>query len=160
MEGGLSNIFLNNYIRPRCKNFIGVFSSDDLPSDPLTLPCCLIANLSKRNQEGSHFVAMYINKKNQLYYFDSFIFLPPIWNKCLIKFLRPWIEKNSFKVILSQPIQSFRSLFCGWYTCAFCLSVGSNLMTPQHFVKIFVKNHKSENDKIVTHFIKEIENKC
>ena len=63
MEGGLSNIFLNNYIRPRCKNFIGVFSSDDLPSDPPTLPCCLIVNLSKRNQEGSHFIAMYINKK-------------------------------------------------------------------------------------------------
>ena len=63
MEGGLSNIFLNNYIRPRCKNFIGVFSSNNLPSDPPALPCCLIANLSKRNQEGSHLVARYINKK-------------------------------------------------------------------------------------------------
>ena len=38
MEGKLSNIFLNNYIRPKCKNFIGVFSSDDLPSDPLAGP--------------------------------------------------------------------------------------------------------------------------
>ena len=63
MEGGLSNIFLNNYIRPRCKNFIGVFSSNNLPSDPPTFPCCLIANLSKRNQEGSYFVAMYIDEK-------------------------------------------------------------------------------------------------
>ena len=63
MEGGLSNIFLINYIRHRCKNFIRVFSSDDLPSDPLALPCCLIANLSKRNQKGSHFVVMYIDEK-------------------------------------------------------------------------------------------------
>ena len=71
MEGGLSNIFLNNYIRPICKNFIGVFSVDDLPSNPFTLPCCLIANLSNlsnfliyiRKQKGSHFIAMYINKK-------------------------------------------------------------------------------------------------
>ena len=46
------------------------------------------------------------------------------------------------------------------YTTAFCLSVGNNLMTPQQFVKIFVKNPKSKNDEIVTHFIKEIENKC
>ena len=139
MEGGLSNIFLNNYIQPRCKNFIGVFSSDDLPSYPPASPCCLIANSSKRNREGSHFVAMYINKKNQLYYFDSFGSLPQIWNKCLMKFLRPWIEKNSFKSILPHPIQSFRSLFCGWYAAAFCLSVGNNLMSPGQFVKIFVK---------------------
>ena len=63
MEDGLSNIFLINYIRPRCKNFIGVFSSDDLPSDPLALPCCLMANLSKRKQKVSHFMAMYIDEK-------------------------------------------------------------------------------------------------
>ena len=103
---------------------------------------------------------MYINEKNQLYYFDSFGFLPPIWNKCLMKFLRPWIEKNTFESILSHPIQSFRSLFCGWYATAFCLSVGNNLMSPRQFVKIFLKKPKSKNDEIVTHFIKEIENKC
>ena len=160
MVNGLSNIFLTNYIQPRCKYFVGVFSSDDLPSDPLELPCCLIANLSKRNQKGSHFVAMYIDEKNQLYYLDSFGFLPPIWNKCLMKFLPPWIEKNTFKSILSHSIQDFRSLFCGWYVAAFCLSVGNNLMSPQRFVKIFVKKPKSKNDEIVTRFIKEIENKC
>ena len=66
MEGGLSNIFLNNYIRLRCKNLVGVFSSDDLPSDPLALPCCLIINLSKRNQEGSHLIAMYIKKNDSI----------------------------------------------------------------------------------------------
>ena len=159
MENGLSNIFLTNYIRPRCKYFVGVFSSDDLPSDSLELPCCLIANLSKRNQKGSHFVAMYIDEKNQLYYFDSFGFLPPIWNKCLMKFLRPWIEKNLFISILSHSIQDFRSLFCGWYVTAFCLSVGNNLMFPQQFAKIFVKISKIKNDEIVTRFIKKIENK-
>ena len=87
MENRLSNIFLIKYIRLRCIKFVGVFSSDDLPSDLLELPCCLIANLSKRNQKGSHFMAMHIDEKNKLYYFDSFGFLPPIWNKCLMKFL-------------------------------------------------------------------------
>ena len=33
-------------------------------------------------------------------------------------------------------------------------------MSPQQFVKIFVKKPKIKNDKIVTRFIKEIENKC
>ena len=105
MEDGLSNIFLINYIRPRCKNFVGVFSSDDLPSDLLELPCCLIANLSKRNQKGSHFVAMHIDEKNQLYYFDSFGFLTPIWNKCLMKFLRPWIEKTHWNRSCLTPFK-------------------------------------------------------
>ena len=144
MENRLSNIFLTNYIQPKCKYFVKVFSSDDLPSDPLELLCCLVANLSKRNQKGSHFVAMYIDEKNQLYYFDSFGFLPPIWNKCLMKFLRPWIEKNTFKSILSHSIQDFRSLFCGWYVTTFCLSVGNNLMSPQRFVKIFVKKAQTK----------------
>ena len=30
-------------------------------------------------------------------------------------------------------------------------------MTPQQFVKIFVKSPKLKNDEIVTHFLKEIE---
>ena len=77
-----------------------------------------------------------------------------------MKFLRPWIEKNTFESILAHSIQSFRSFFCGWYATAFCLSVGNNLMLPQQFVKIFVKKPKLKNDEIVTHFIKEIKNKC
>ena len=68
----------------------------------------------------------------------------------------PWIEKNTFESILSHPIQSFRSLFCGWYATPFCLSVGNNLMTPPQFVKIFVKKTKSKKDEIVTHFIKKL----
>ena len=77
-----------------------------------------------------------------------------------MKFLRPWIEKNSFRSILSHSIQDFHSLFCGWYVTAFCLSVGNNLMSTQRFVKIFVKKPKLKNEEIVTRFIKEIENKC
>ena len=74
--------------------------------------------------------------------------------------VRTHMDREKHIQILSHSIQSFRSLFCGWYATAFCLSVGINLMSPRQFVKIYVKKPKSKNDEIVTHFIKEIENKC
>ena len=134
---GLSNLLLIDYIRPRCKNFIGVFSVDTLPSNRLVLPCCLITNLSKSNEKGTHFVAIYISSKNQLFYFDSFGFLPPIWNKPLLHFLKPWLENDQFQIVLYHPIQNFNSLFCGWFCAAFCLVIGNNLMPIKNFIQIF-----------------------
>ena len=66
---GLSNFLLIDYISPRCNNFIGVFSVDNLPTNRLVLPCCLITNLSKSNEKGTHFVAIYICPENQLFLF-------------------------------------------------------------------------------------------
>ena len=156
---GLSNLFLIDYISPRCKNFIGVFSVNNLPSNYLVLPCCLIANLSKSNEKGTHFVAIYISSKNQLFYFDSFGFLPPIWNKPLLHFLKPWLKKNQFHTVLSRPIQDLNSLFCGWYCAAFCLVIGNKLMSIKQFIQIFEKNFLQKNDLIVTNIIKKIEHK-
>ena len=158
---GLSNFFLNDFISPRCKIFQGVFSVDNLPPPyRLILPCCFILNLSKSNEKGTHFVAVYISSKNHLWYFDSYGFSPPIWNKLLLKYLLPWLKKkNRFSVVLSRPIQHFTSLFCGWYCAAFCLAVGNNLVSPSRFNEIFLKNRLLKNDLIVTEFIKKIENK-
>ena len=137
---GLSNLLLIDYITPRCKNFIGVFSVDNLPSNRLVLPCCLITNLSKSNEKGTHFVAIYISTKNHLFYFDSFGFLPPIWNKPLLHFLKPWLKDNQFQTVLDYPIQEINSLFCGWYCAAFCLIIGNKLLSIKHFIQIFEKN--------------------
>lgn len=155
---GLSNIFLINYISPRSKNFIGVFSVDNLPLHlSLTLPCCFVTNLSKSDEKGTHFVAVYISEKNQLYYFDSFGFLPPIWNKLLLQFLKPWLETNSYKLVLSRPIQHLKSLFCGWYCVAFCLVMDNKIMPIKTFVQLFEKNNLHKNDLIVTNLIQKIE---
>ena len=155
---GLSNLLLIDYISPRCKNFIGVFSVDNLPSNRIVLPCCLITNLSKSNEKGTHFVAIYISSKNHLFYFDSFGFLPPIWNKPLLHFLKPWLKDNQFQTVLDYPIQEINSLFCGWYSAAFCLIIGNKLMSIKHFIQIFEKKLLLKNDLIVTNIIKEIEN--
>ena len=157
---GLSNIFLINYISPRCDNFIGVYSVDTLFSAPIKQPCCLITNLSKSNMPGSHFVAMHISDRNKLLYFDSFGFPPPIWNKDLLIFLRPWLEARQFDIVTSHPIQHLNSLFCGWFTAAFCLTVGGDLKwTPSKFIKIFKMDNLKANDVIVTQLIKKLENK-
>ena len=155
---GLSNIFLENYMFPRCKNFKGVFSVDMLSQLSISTPCCFIANLAKSNTPGTHFVSIYISKKNILWYFDSYGFLPPIWNNFLLQFLRPWIEKNQFRIVLDYPIQDISSIFCGWFAAAFCLTVGGNLKwNCTQFLKNFHKQNLKENDNNVTCLIKKIE---
>ena len=71
--------FTNGYIeKTGCKflrDFIGCFPTD---LQPITKKqqFSLIFNLSKHNEEGSHFVAVFENK-HQLLYFDSFGKPPP-----------------------------------------------------------------------------------
>ncbi|GFU59977.1 uncharacterized protein F54H12.2 [Trichonephila clavipes] len=60
--------------RDASRYFIGVFPSDEIP-----LPkerATLVVNTDTRDQEGSHWLAMYIKDKNTLEFFDSYGFPP------------------------------------------------------------------------------------
>ena len=151
---GLTNVFLEKFLLPKCENFIGVYSVDKIPSHLWKKNCCCIINLSKTGHPGSHFIAIYINKQNELWYFDSYALPPPILNTHLMRFLKKWIDQNKIICVPSQQIQDFDSLFCGWYTAAFCLFV--NLNHPMNFDTLFDKKNLRKNEKIVLHLVKSL----
>ena len=105
---GLSNLFLERFLFPLCKNFIGTFAVDTLPSNLWNTPCSAIVNLSMSNHPGSHFIAIFINKHNYLCYFDSYALPPPIYNHHLIQFLKKWITSDKIRHVLEPPDSSFR----------------------------------------------------
>ena len=98
---GLSNHFLENFLLPKCENFIGVYPVDRVPLNLWGRCCSAIINLSEADHPGSHFIAIYIDRDNVLWYFDSFALLPPIYNSHLFDFLKKWIRCGKMKCVLS-----------------------------------------------------------
>ena len=154
---GLSNSFLEKFLSTKCNNFVGVYSVDTVPRNLWGKSCCGIINLSKADHPGSHFIAIFINERNELWYFDSFALPPPMLNYHLMRFLKKWIERKKIKYALPRPIQDFDSLFCGWYAAAFCLYVSDpSNFRPHHFHSLFDVSSLRMNEKIVSHLIKSL----
>jgi hypothetical protein len=67
----------NSCCLSRVKSFLGVFPSDELPSEEITNPCSIIVNVDASTQPGSHWLAKRFEpRSSQAYYFDSYG-LPP-----------------------------------------------------------------------------------
>ena len=69
-EDGISNIYIDNLMKEISWSFQGTYSADNI-SMFLSENVSLIVNLSKKNEVGSHFVAIVIYR-NKILCFDSF----------------------------------------------------------------------------------------
>lgn len=101
----VSNYYIDDVLKS-FKNFRGTFSSNNIPL--LGKNECVICNLSKVEEEGTHFICL-INKHNTLYFFDS-LNLPFIPNDIVNNF-----EYYSNTCNISKQIQHYNSSFCGFY---------------------------------------------
>lgn len=147
--------FNNGYIeRTGCKllkTFIGCFPADLQPTTRKS-NFGIIFNLSKHNEEGSHYVAIYKNKTS-LIYFDSFGTPPE--NKLIIKFLKK--HQLNRKISYNQiKIQDDSSSFCGIFCLSFLLSQENNV-SLDNFLSFFHPSNLKKNDEItlkLLHFFK------
>ena len=62
-KNGLSNVYLNNLLTPYCKYFKGVFSCNTIPNFSKNQKFSCIINLSKENEEGTHYVSIFYDTK-------------------------------------------------------------------------------------------------
>ena len=155
---GLSNLFLDRFLSPLCKNFIGTFAVDTLPSNLWNTSCCAIVNLSVSTHPGSHFITFFLNKQNYLYYFDSYALPVPTHNHHLINFLKKWVNCGRIRHVLDHSIQAFDSLFCGWFAAAFlhvCQCIRKHGTTP--LLCFFYPSDLRENEKRVKHLVKRLQ---
>ena len=60
---GLTSKYLEDFGKKYCKIFLGVFPSDIHPNIENCEKFSLIFNESAHDQEGTHFVSVYANKK-------------------------------------------------------------------------------------------------
>lgn len=130
------------------KDFLGTFPCDIHPNVKKKNVFYLVFNLSKHDTKGSHFIAIFADEKN-LVYFD------PLGHKCenkdILSFLKTAKKKRKLKTKF-QKIQSCSSIFCGFFCIAFLLS--RYCKEPFHsFFKNFSKTNLELNDNTVVNYI-------
>jgi hypothetical protein len=125
------------------KMYDDVYISSPIPSDcPIDIQCELskfdvmsmkknkifkigiIYNLDKSTQSGSHWIAIYIdNKNNEINYYDSTASLPvPLINKFIIKVVNQYRKHNiEPTVIYNDKRHQWKNSECGVYSMNFIL---------------------------------------
>lgn len=127
---------------PLTKLFRGVFSSNNIEKFS-SFPYCLIANTDRMGSMGSHWVAIFVNDRNNVEYFDSYGEPPNEDLKShLSKFAR--IKHGNVK------LQSFFSDTCGYYALFF-LFMRSIGIEYDSIIKIL--RNRSDRDIYVKNFI-------
>ena len=155
MVGGLTNEYIEKLGKKICtKNFLGCFCSDMTPETPKSGEYSIIFNLDNCNGKGTHFIAIYC-KKNELFYFDSY------GVTCDNPKIKKYIKTiaNSRKCLYNTKcIQSYKSVFCGFFCLSFILSQESNI-NPIEYIKLFKKSNLDVNDTIACKIIIDHVNK-
>ena len=143
---GLTSKHLEDFGQKHCKNFLGVFSCDLHPDITKRTTFSVIFNESKHNEDGTHFVSVYA-KKNVVYYFDS------LGLKCENEYILKFLNSTRRNVIeICRQIQSFHSIFCGYFSLSFILYMCNN-MSYKKYINMFSTQNLKLNDKIVVELI-------
>lgn len=99
--------------------FMGVYSSDNIPSHISFYPYCMVWNTEEKNESGEHWVAVYQQSpSSSVEYFDSYG-LPPLLNG-FKNFIQS--QKASTFVYNLNTFQSLTSTVCGYY-CLYVLGL-------------------------------------
>ncbi len=130
------------------KHFLGCFPADIHPSVKGKKVFSVIFNLSKHDEDGSHYIALFANEQ-EMYFFDS------MGDRCVTKDILNFIKKEKgnrrFKENLKQ-VQHCDSTFCGYFCLGFILSQQLGI-SSKHFLNFFENKDLILNDKIIVHFI-------
>ena len=128
------------------RSFNGTFSIDNIPvfdDDVFSI----IINLSKQNEIGTHFIAVYV-LENKIIYFDSF------GNQLDNSSLKGYLKKYKKSIIFSNiQLQNLQSSHCGFFCIAFILCIENNI-TLDNFLKKFYRKKLHLNDYICVEIIK------
>lgn len=143
---GLTNKYVERLGNQYLKTFVGVYPCDIQPNVGEGEIFSIIFNESKHNEEGTHFVAIYANKR-YLYYFDS------LGLKLENKYIEMFCGLQGRQLIESKKqVQSFDSLFCGYFCISFLMFM-EKIGYFSRFFECFSKTDLNINNKIAVELI-------
>ena len=144
---GVSNIYIEDILKPLTKHFIGVFASNQIPPElHKKQRFSIIINLSKSHEKGSHWIAIH-KDKHKLIYYDSVGF--PLTNSNIKSFLKKIKQDYQYNLFENQCINS---KLCGFFVILFVLLLEQD-MTFVQFKNLFSKKC-CQNNKIVVDLLK------
>lgn len=142
----LTNYDIENMLKNE-KNFKGVKMSDVLP-EKIEDDGLYVVNLDKQKNNGTHWVGIYNNSKNDyVFYFDSFG-SPP--NNDTERFLRT--SGKAIK-INSSALQFLRSKACGFYVVYF-LKEMNKYNDPYKVLYSFDQFNSIDNELLIKKYFK------
>lgn len=126
-----------------------VYAADRIPTI-LEKPCAIIVNTDNHDSPGQHWCAIFINKQENGFFFDSYG-LPPI-----NFYHRTALERNCKKYTWNTKcLQQLKSKVCGQYCVFFlhymCFGQKKNFIS---FNNLFTR-YKSKNDSMILSFFKK-----
>lgn len=127
---------------------VGVFPADQIPV-VWEKPCALVFNTDDSTKQGSHWVAVYVDRYGAGIFFDSYG-LPPAIPQHVDR-LRRNCHIYDWNI---QQLQSIDSSVCGHYCIDFLFYMSSGY-SMDHFCTLFSSN-TVENDKLSVTMYKRI----
>lgn len=101
---------LSRALRRTGTTFLGVFPADLIPDSSTNYPCCYVANTDPHTQDGTHWVAFYLDSPDHLDFFDSYGMPPSAYQFPVVA---SHVQSNS------RDFQSHTSDVCGHYCVYF-----------------------------------------
>jgi hypothetical protein len=143
---GLTSKYLEDFGKKYCNTFLGVYPSDLHPNIKDNSKFSLIFNESKHDQEGTHFVGVYATRK-RIFLMDS------LGLKCENENILEFLKSSKRDIVeTKKQIQSFDSIYCGYFSIAFILFMCVH-ESPSMFLRIFSTKNLEANNKIVVDLI-------
>ena len=127
---------------------IGVYPSDMIP-ESWQMPATLVFNTDNSKKPGTHWVAVYVDRKSCGYYFDSYGMKPHIPDHVMR------LRKNCKTLRYNdRQLQSISSDVCGHFCIMFLYFMARNIGFSE-FLSLFSSDlHK--NDVVVKEFVDEL----
>ena len=140
---------LIHLLAPISGHTIGVYASDLVPK-VWQKPVAFIVNTDDSKRPGSHWLAIYVNKKGEGFCFDSLAFKPNIAN--IADVLRRNCKTVKFN---DRQVQSDFSNVCSQMSLMF-LYYMTHEIGAESFFELFSKKNLLANDKIAREFVEAL----
>ena len=146
---GLDNIYINQTLKKLSKDFCGVYSSDNIPTNLLQKDnFIIVCNLSGQFEVGSHFITIVANN-------DITIYIDSLGFPCLIPEISDFIRKRGNPLYYNdRQIQHANSKYCGFFCIYFTLLFDRALVSQPIFT--FSTKKLYENDAKCIMYIKSL----
>ena len=132
-------------ILKKYRQFAGIYARDELPEN-IQFPTGLVVNSDKRDEPGTHWLAIYIDRNGFGEYFDSYGF-PPYLDE-ITKFLFNACPNGYF--YNRYILQCLTCITCGQY-CTSYLCARFNGIPYSEYISKFTNNPYT-NDKIIKNY--------
>lgn len=123
--------------------FLDVFPSDHLPDEIHKYPSCFIVNVDSSAEPGSHWVAFYLSRPNQVEFFDSYGNDPTFYKGPISEFTSTYKNVKYNPMVLQSNVTAVCGQYCVYYL--YCRCRGKSL---KNIVSSFVTKHLCNDERV------------